>query len=235
MIFPSTNQMTGQTGIPVRHNYNDYYSQMAAQLPARQQVANQNAYYNDMLDVEQKNQQATEENYDKTHALNEEYYDNMYALDKEQAEAAEDARKKGLWFQGAGLGIAGANALNQYTDGGVEKAGRAALDMVMPSSVQSFSPAITQSFSPGEIMSPQFAGTSTPSSDSFWSSAADGIGTASGEVWDSVSGGVGEAAGAVKDFANDYIYEPVKSGASALSKMFTDVTGYVGDAIGSLW
>jgi len=216
MIFPSTNQMTGQTGIPVRHNYNDYYSQMAAQLPARQQVANQNDYYNDMLDVEQKNQQATEG-----------YYDNMYALDKEQAEAAEDARKKGLWLQGAGLGIAGANALNQYTDGGVEKAGRAALDMVMPSS--------TQSFSPGEIMSPQFAGTSAPSSDSFWGSAADGIGTASGEVWDSVSDGVGEAAGAVKDFANDYIYEPVKSGASALSKMFTDVTGYVGDAIGSLW
>lgn len=193
MTFPSTNQMTGQTGIPVRHRYNDYYSMLSRQLPARVQAENQNRYYNDMLDVEQRNQQATER-----------YYDNMYALNQDQAEAAEDARKKGLWIQGAGLGLAGANALNQYTDGGVEKAGRAALDMVMPKTPETL---------PGGFNLAGVDKAGAPPTDSFW---------------DSASSGVGKAAVAVGDFAMDYIGTPLKKIGENAVDAFTDVTGFLG-------
>jgi len=207
MIFPSTNQMTGQTGIPVRHRYDDYYSQLSAQLPARKQVENTNRYYNDMLDVEQRNQQATEG-----------YYDNMYALNKEQAEAAEDARKKGLWLQGAGLGFAGANALNQYTDGGVEKAVRSIPSLFTDNTTEKLASMGTN------LAGVDMAGGS--GSGNLWESS--GIGPAASGAWDVVSGGIGEAGSAVKDFATDYIADPLKKLGQGVSDAFTDVTGFVG-------
>ena len=216
MIFPSTNQMTGQTGIPVRRNYNDYYSRMSSMLPARVQAKNQNDYYNKMLGVQEKDQQATED-----------YYDNMYALNKDQAEAADNARKVGNWIQGAGAGLAGLNALDQYTDGGVKSGVKAAVTAI-PSLFEK-SIELPQGTNLAGV---DLAG--APAKSSTWN-------TASGAVSDYV---VDPVVSAAKDYvvdpivsgAKDYVVDPIISGAKGLNKMFTDVTGFdIGETIGGLW
>jgi hypothetical protein len=122
MIFPSTRQISAQTGQRIAPDYSSYISGEAQQLPTLMALRDQKNYQDQSQALEQ---QSLEQNQNQ--------FDLNYALQQKALEQDKKSQKTANVLQMLGLAGAGASALNQYTDGGLAKWGSAALGSVIPS------------------------------------------------------------------------------------------------------
>jgi hypothetical protein len=179
-------QLRGTTGfMPKRDNMAEIYDRSAL-LPSIK-----NAEFN--RSATERAQQQSQRQLDQNQA----YYDKSLSLQEDAQNAAEKDRNRGLILQGGMAALSGASALNDAVGGDLPgKAVGAIKDVFSPS----------QPFNPGEIMSPNYAGTSSPSDGWSLSSAASDIGSAAKDyIVDPLAEGIKKAGGYLADAGQGFV------------------------------